>query len=133
MKLWQKKYKLNKEIENFTVGDDYLLDYKLLKYDLKVNLAHAKMLNKIGVLSKKELLKISKALSEINQLASKGKFRIKKEQEDVHTAVEQFLTEKLGKTGKKIHTAKSRNDQIMADILLYCKEELDNTKKLIFG
>ena len=131
MKLWQKNYNLNKEIESFTIGNDFLLDQKLLKYDIQVNIAHAKMLNSIGILTEEELKKISKALHELNILAKKGKFKIKKEQEDVHTAVEEFLIKKLGKTGKKIHTAKSRNDQIMTDILLYCKDELNDIKKLI--
>ena len=131
MKLWQKNYTLNKEIASFTVGNDFFLDQKLLKYDIKVNLAHAKMLNSIDILTKEELAKISKALQQLNNLAKKGKFKIKKEQEDVHTAVEEFLTKKIGKIGKKIHTAKSRNDQVMTDILLYCKDELNIIKKLI--
>ena len=131
MKLWQKNYTLNKEIASFTVGNDFLLDQKLLKYDIKVNLAHAKMLNSIDILTKEELAKISKTLQQLNNLAKKGKFKIKKEQEDVHTAVEEFLTKKIGKIGKKIHTAKSRNDQVMTDILLYCKDELNIIKKLI--
>ena len=78
MKLWQKEYKLNKEIVTFTVGDDFLLDQKLLKYDIKVNLAHAKMLHKVGILSNVELKKISKALNQLNKLAMTGKFKIKK-------------------------------------------------------
>jgi len=131
MKLWQKNYTLNKEIASFTVGNDFFLDQKLLKYDIKVNLAHAKMLNSIDILTKEELAKISKTLQQLNNLAKKGKFKIKKEQEDVHTAVEEFLTKKIGKIGKKIHTAKSRNDQVMTDILLYCKDELNIIKKLI--
>ena len=82
MKLWQKNYTLNKEIASFTVGNDFLLDQKLLKYDIKVNLAHAKMLNSIDILTKEELAKISKTLQQLNNLAKKGKFKIKKEQED---------------------------------------------------
>ncbi|MBL7051029.1 argininosuccinate lyase [Candidatus Woesearchaeota archaeon] len=131
MKLWQKNHQLNKEIETFTVENDFVLDQKLLKYDIKVNLAHAKMLNKINILSKTELEKIIKTLNQINKLAQKGKFKIKKEQEDVHTAIEEFLTKKLGNIGKKIHTGKSRNDQVMTDLLLYCKDELDMIKKSI--
>ena len=109
MKLWQKDYLLNKEIEEFTVGDDFKLDQNLLKYDLKVNHAHALMLEKIGILSNDELKKIIAALDKITILSEKDEFHITKDQEDVHTAVEEFLTKELGTTGKKIHTGKSRN------------------------
>ncbi len=131
MKLWQKKCKLNKEIEKFTVGNDYLLDKKLVKYDCVASIAHAKMLNKIGVLKKKECSKLIKTLNQIIKLDSKGKFLIKQEDEDCHTAIENYLIKKLGKTGKKIHTARSRNDQILTALRLYCKEESKSTFGLI--
>lgn len=123
MKLWNKGYSLNQEIEKFTVGDDFLLDKKLVKYDLKVNLAHAKMLHKLGILTAAELKEITQKLNQINL----NTFEIEPGQEDVHTAIEEYL----GELGKKIHTGKSRNDQVMADLLLYSKEELGETKKII--
>lgn len=129
-KLWQKKYKLNKEIEKFTVGNDFLLDKNLVKYDVYGSIAHAIMLNKIGILSKDELQKLKKVLNEILKLNDKGKFEIKPEDEDVHTAIENYLTKKLGNLGKKIHTARSRNDQVLADIRLYSKEKLLEVQKL---
>lgn len=123
-KLWKKKYELDKTVEDFTVGDDYLNDMKLVKADVIGNIAHSTMLKKIGILSNEELLQIKKNLIEILELHEQGKFIINKEDEDVHTAVENFLTEKLGDIGKKIHTARSRNDQILLDVRLYSKERL---------
>ena len=118
MKIWHKGFNINKEIEEFTVGEDYLLDQKLLKYDIAGNIAHAYMLYKVGILKKMEYSKLKKALLSIKDL------EIKKEQEDVHTAVEEFLVKKLGDVGKKIHTARSRNDQVLVDQRLYTKAEL---------
>lgn len=124
MKLWQKKYELHKEIEKFTVGDDFKLDQKLIKQDVFGSIAHAKMLTKIGILDKPEFKKVKKALLQILNLEKQGKFKIKAEDEDVHTAVENFLTKDLGNLGKKIHTARSRNDQVLVDLKLYTKEKL---------
>lgn len=123
-KLWKKKYELDKTVEDFTVGDDYLWDMKLIKADVIGNIAHSTMLKKIGILSEEELLEIKKNLIDILDLHEQGKFIINKEDEDVHTAVENFLTERLGDVGKKIHTARSRNDQILLDVRLYSKERL---------
>ncbi len=131
MKLWQKNYKLNEEIEKFTVGNDYLLDKNLIKYDVYGSIAHAMMLNKIGILSKDELTKLKKTLIEILKLNQKNKFEIKLEDEDVHTAIESYLTKKLGGIGKKIHTARSRNDQVLVDLRLYSKEKLHEVQKLV--
>lgn len=131
MKLWQKNYQLNKEIEKFTVGNDYLLDKNLIKYDVYGSIAHAIMLNKIGILSKDELTKLKKTLIEILKLSQKDKFEIKLEDEDVHTAIENYLTKKLGDLGKKIHTARSRNDQVLVDLRLYSKEKLHEVQKLV--
>lgn len=129
MKLWQKDYELDKEIEKFTVGNDYLLDYTLIKFDCIGSIAHAAMLHKIGILSKKELEKLKKALLEILNLDKKGKFTIKQEDEDVHTAIENWLTEKLGILGSKVHAARSRNDMVLLDVRLYSKEKLIETQK----
>ena len=131
MKLWEKNYNLNKKVEKFTVGDDYLLDQKLIKYDCITSIAHAKMLTKIGVFSKEERKKIVEELNEIIELYSKGKFTIKIEDEDCHTAIENHLIKKLGDIGKKIHTARSRNDQILTTLRLYYKDELKAVNNLV--
>ncbi len=123
-KLWDKGYDVNKEIEEFTVGEDYLLDQKLVKADCIGSIAHAVMLKKIGILDDSELSKLKKELKNVIELAGKGGFAVKQEQEDVHTAIENYLTEKLGDAGKKIHTCRSRNDQVIADTRLYGKEKL---------
>jgi len=123
-KLWQKDYSLNKEIEKFTVGNDFLLDKNLVKYDVYGSIAHAMMLNKIGILNKNELSKLKKELINILDLDAKNKFEIKLEDEDAHTSIENHLTKKLGGLGKKIHTARSRNDQVLVDLRLYSKEKM---------
>lgn len=123
-KLWDKGYTIEKAIEDYTVGDDYLLDQLLVKEDIAGSIAHAQMLAKIGVLKPAELQKVKLALLEILKLDKESRFIIKPEDEDVHTAVENHLTEKLGDLGKKIHTARSRNDQVLTDLRLYTKEKL---------
>ncbi|MBW2974663.1 argininosuccinate lyase [Candidatus Woesearchaeota archaeon] len=128
-KLWQTK-KLDKKIELFTGGNDYLLDKKLLKYDCIASIAHAKMLKKIGILNENELNKLKKELTNIIGLDEKGKFAVKAEDEDCHTAIENYLTKKLNDLGKKIHTCRSRNDQVVAAMKLYEKEELKEIKEL---
>ena len=130
MKLWN-EYKLNKEIEDFTVGQDHILDQKLVKYDCIGSIAHAKMLGKIGVLKKNELKKIIKELNNIIKLNERGKFKILKEEEDCHTAIENHLTKKLGNLGRKIHTGRSRNDQVLTALRLYYKDELKNCQNLV--
>lgn len=131
MKLWDKGQKLNKEIEKFTVGNDYILDQKLVKFDCEASIAHAKMLNKIGVLKTDELKKLVNGLNEIIKLDSKGEFKITQEDEDCHTAIENYLTQKYGEVGKKIHTARSRNDQVLTALRLYEKLELHEIKHLL--
>lgn len=131
MKLWQKSYNVDKEVEKFTVGNDFLTDSKLVKYDCIASIAHAKMLKKAGILSQKELNSLINGLNEIIKLNEKGKFKIKQEDEDCHTAIENYLTKKYGNAGKKIHTARSRNDQVLTALRLYEKEELKEIKKLI--
>lgn len=130
MKLWN-EYKLNKEIEDFTVGEDYILDQKLVGYDCIGSIAHAKMLGKIGILKKNELKKIIKELNNIIKLNERGKFKLLKEEEDCHTAIENYLTRKLGNLGKKIHTGRSRNDQVLTALRLYYKDELKNCQNLV--
>src|SRR3989338_2679208 len=133
MKLWNKGYSLNKEIEKFTVGNDFLIDKGLVRYDVFGSIAHAMMLGKMGIFSDSDLEKIRKALVEILRLSEKNEFQISIEDEDVHTAIENFLTKKLGNLGKKIHTARSRNDQILVDMRLYSKERLLEVQKSVLG
>ncbi len=124
MKLWEKDYKLDEEIEKFTVGNDYLLDQKIVPFDCKASMAHAKMLKAIGILTDDELEKLIQGLNEIIKLHSKGQFQIKREDEDCHTAIENFLVKNCGDAGKKIHTARSRNDQVLTALRLYEKSEI---------
>lgn len=124
-KLWQKNYNVNKEIEKFTVGNDYLLDKELLKWDVLGSIAHATMLNKIKVINSKELTKLK---TQLKKILTNNNFKITQKDEDVHTAVENHLTKKLGNLGKKIHTARSRNDQVLLDTRLYSKDQLLNIK-----
>ena len=128
-KLWQTSTGTNPLVEKYTVGSDYLLDAKLLPYDLKASAAHAKMLAKLGVINKTELKKLLEGLNEIKKLHESGKFEILPAQEDMHTAIEQYLTKKYGDTGKKIHTGRSRNDQILVALRLYMKDSLGLIEK----
>ncbi len=129
--LWQKNFQVDQKIIDFTVGNDFILDKKLLKYDCLASIAHVKMLAKIGILTQEESLNLEKLLKEIKNLAEKNQFEIKKEWEDGHTAIENYLTEKLGDLGKKVHTFRSRNDQVLVALRLFYKEELLKTKNLI--
>ena len=131
MKLWGKNPNINKLVEKFTVGKDYLIDQKLVKYDCKASIAHAKMLKKIGIISSEECDKLVEALNEIIKLDNKGAFPIKVEEEDCHTAIENFLVKKLGTVGKKIHTARSRNDQVITALRLFYKDEIKIVIKLV--
>ncbi len=130
MKLWDKGISVDQQVIRFTVGDDFLLDLKLVKYDCIASIAHAKMLGKIGVLQNDEIEKLERALHEIVDLAEQDKFEISLEEEDCHTAIENYLTEKLGDLGKKIHTARSRNDQVVTALRLLYKDELQRCKGL---
>lgn len=129
MKLWN-GHKLHKLVEKFTVGDDYIFDQKLVKFDCLASIAHVKMLGKIGILKNAEVGKIVKELKSIIVLDAAGKFKIKKEEEDCHTAIENYLTKKLGEVGKKVHTGRSRNDQVLTALRLYCKDELKKVREL---
>ena len=128
MKLWDKGYSTDKKIDHFTVGNDRELDLVLAKYDIKASMAHAKMLGKIGLLTSEETLELVLELENIAQSIKDGKFIIEDTFEDVHSKIEFILTEKLGDTGKKIHTARSRNDQVLVAMQLYLKEELSEIK-----
>ena len=123
-KLWQKNEQLDPTVESFETKEDLYLDKKLIKFDVIGSLAHAKMLKKIGILSDEELLRLTSSLSEILQLIESGKFTLGLGDEDMHTKIENYLTRKLGATGQKIHTARSRNDQVLTAIRLYSKDRL---------
>lgn len=129
MKLWDKGFLTDKKIDLFTVGNDRVLDLFLAKYDVLGNLAHAKMLHKIGLLSIDELTALESELASILKTIEDGNFTIENHFEDVHSKIEFLLTEKLGDTGKKIHTARSRNDQVLVDIHLFVKDVLGEINK----
>ncbi len=129
-KLWEKGYDLNKAIELFTVGNDPQLDQQLVYYDCIASKTHAKMLEKIGLLTDEEVKDIERELERIIELDKQGKFIICQEHEDCHTAIEVFLTNSLGNVGKKIHTARSRNDQVLTALRLYYKDQLDEISRL---
>lgn len=116
---------LNKLVEAYTVGEDYRIDSEyMLPHDIKASAAHAAMLGSIGVLTDKEVQTVQKALEEVKGLWENGKFTVSPSQEDGHTAIEQYITEKYGEVGKKIHTGRSRNDQSMTMIRLYALDQL---------
>jgi len=123
-KLWDKGYRIDPEIERFTVGEDPLLDRDLVRADCLGSAAHATMLARIGVLSRRERDRLLKGLRAVLKDFQAGRFAIRPEQEDVHTAVEERLTKVLGDLGKKLHTGRSRNDQVLVDLRLYGKEKL---------
>ena len=131
MKLWDKGFSTDKKIDLFTVGNDRELDLVLAKYDVIGSLAHARMLHKIGLLTAREIGEVEKELAKITNLIEKGDFVIEDEFEDVHSKVEFMLTEKLGDTGKKIHTARSRNDQVLVDVHLYLREEIKDIRAMM--
>ena len=124
MKLWEKNFQVNKEIERFTVGRDREMDLYLAKYDVLGSMAHITMLESIGLLEKDELTQLLAELKNIYQLAERGEFVIEDDVEDVHSQVEMLLTRKLGDMGKKIHSGRSRNDQVLVDLKLYTRHEL---------
>ena len=124
MKLWEKNFEINKEIERFTVGRDREMDLYLAKYDVLGSMAHITMLESIGLLEKEELKQLLAELKNIYQLADRGEFVIEDDVEDVHSQVEMLLTRKLGDMGKKIHSGRSRNDQVLVDLKLFTRHEL---------
>ncbi len=123
-KLWQKDYSLNKLMEEFTVGRDYELDQNLVVSDCLASSAHGKMLNKIGILSIDELESIQSGLKEIIRLSGKNNFSISLSDEDCHTAIENYLVSNIGDAGKKIHTGRSRNDQVLTCLRIYSRDFL---------
>ena len=124
MKLWEKNFEINKEIERFTVGRDREMDMYLAKYDVLGSMAHITMLESIGLLEKDELVQLLAELKNIYHACENGDFVIEDDVEDVHSQVEMLLTRKLGDMGKKIHSGRSRNDQVLVDLKLFTRHKL---------
>ncbi len=124
MKLWEKNYEINKEIERFTVGRDREMDLYLAKYDVLGSMAHVTMLEHIGLIGKDELPLLLSELKTIYATAERGEFVIEDDIEDVHSQVELMLTRRLGDMGKKIHSGRSRNDQVLVDLKLFTRHAL---------
>ena len=132
MKLWDKGISIDNLIEKFTVGNDREIDLKIARYDIQASLAHAQMLVKIGLLSAEEISAIETVFETLQSQLIEGTFVIDSQFEDIHSKLEYELTKALGDTGKKIHTARSRNDQVLVALQLYYKDKLgviqDKTK-----
>ena len=131
MKLWDKGYSIDTSIERFTVGKDKELDLLLAPYDILGTMAHVTMLESVGLLSKQDLDALLPALREIYAEAQAGQFVIEEGIEDVHSQVELMLTRRLGEVGKKVHTGRSRNDQVLVDLKLFTRAEIEKTIKLV--
>ena len=132
MKLWQKENnKTSTNIEKFTVGSDNELDLVLAEFDVIGSLAHTEMLASIGLLTKDELTDIHKELKNILKEIKEGNFKIEEGVEDIHSQIELMLTQRIGEAGKKIHSGRSRNDQVLVDIKLYVRYELKEITKLV--
>ncbi len=125
MKLWQKDKAALQEVEKFTVGNDREMDLYLAAADVLGSLAHIRMLESIGLLSKDELTALSAELKNIYRQVQSGDFHLDEDAEDIHSQVESLLTQKLGDTGKKIHSGRSRNDQVLVDLKLFLRHELE--------
>ena len=124
MKLWDKGTSVNELIENFTVGKDREMDIYLAKFDVLGSIAHAKMLQSINLLTVSELAELQTELVNIYGIIEKGDFQIEDGVEDVHSQIELMLTQKLGDVGKKIHSGRSRNDQVLLDLKLFTRSEI---------
>jgi argininosuccinate lyase len=136
MKIWQKNIDVNKDIETFTVGKDRELDLQMAAFDVLGSLAHVEMLESIALLSADELAQIQKELKNIYKEIAEGKFVIENTVEDVHSQVEWLLTQRIGEAGKKIHSGRSRNDQVLVDLKLYfrsCIEEMVGNTEALFS
>lgn len=129
MKLWDKGISIDKKIEQFTIGNDREIDIHIAKYDVIASKAHAKMLQKIGIISVEELVDLLRGLKTLELQIDQGAFVIDEQFEDVHSKIEYELTKALGEVGKKIHTARSRNDQVLVACNLYFKDHLGKVKE----
>lgn len=129
-KLWEKNIQVNQEVETFTVGEDRKMDLYLAKYDALGSMAHITMLESIGLLTKEELTVLLAELKNIYAVADSGQFIIEEGVEDVHSQVELMLTRRLGDTGKKIHSGRSRNDQVLLDLKLFTRAQIQEIVEL---
>ncbi|WP_353160361.1 argininosuccinate lyase [Myroides odoratus] len=125
MKLWQKNTTVNQAVDAFTVGQDRILDLNLAPFDVLGSLAHTQMLQHIGLLTQEELTLIQRELKIIYQEIIQGDFQIEEEVEDIHSQIELLLTRRIGEAGKKIHAGRSRNDQVLVDLKLYFRYEIE--------
>ncbi|MFV0582011.1 MAG: argininosuccinate lyase [Parabacteroides gordonii] len=132
-KLWEKNVQVDKEVETFTVGKDREMDLYLAKYDVLGSMAHITMLESIGLLTKEELTALLAELKNIYAVADSGEFVIEEGVEDVHSQVELMLTRRLGDVGKKIHSGRSRNDQVLLDLKLYTRAQIQELVELTNG
>lgn len=130
-KLWEKNFEINKEIERFTVGSDREMDLYLAKYDVMGSMAHIIMLESIGLLGRDELPRLLTELRDIYDTCERGEFVIEDGVEDVHSQVELMLTRRLGDMGKKIHSGRSRNDQVLVDLKLFTRHELKEVAQAV--
>ena len=131
-KLWQKGYSVNEKVERFEAAQNSALDVRLIRHDVWGSLAHAAMLKHIGFLSEEEYQDLHSALCSILSLEATDEFTVLPSDEDVHTSIENFLVSATGTTGKKIHMARSRNDQVLLDLRLYGKEQLHAISTQLF-
>src|SRR5690606_9611114 len=134
MKLWQKNTHTENSVDKFTLGRDRELDIQLAAADVLGSLAHTQMLESIGLLSSDELSQIQTELKAIFKEIEEGNFKISDDVEDVHSQIEFLLTQRIGEAGKKIHSGRSRNDQVLVDLKLFFRSEIEimvnNTQKL---
>jgi argininosuccinate lyase len=131
MKLWQKNTASLASVEKFTVGNDRDMDIYLAPFDILGSLAHIQMLESVGLLTKEELRQLQTELKNIYKQIQQGAFKLQDDAEDIHSQVEMLLTQKLGDTGKKIHSARSRNDQVLVDVKLFLRKEIEELIKTI--
>ncbi|MFY8167002.1 MAG: argininosuccinate lyase [Sediminibacterium sp.] len=132
-KLWKKNSNVSDAVEKFTIGNDQTMDQYLAAYDVLGSLAHTTMLSEVGLLTKEELSQLKKALVDIYKTIQAGDFTLAAGVEDIHSQVEILLTEKLGDIGKKIHSARSRNDQVLVDIKLFMRAEIISLSEAVQG
>lgn len=126
MKIWQKNIDVDSFVESFTVGNDRIMDLQLAAADVLGSLAHTRMLNSIDLMTDEDLLTVQQELKNIYQEILAGNFQIEDSVEDVHSQVEMLLTKRIGEAGKKIHSGRSRNDQVLVDLKLYFRSEIQN-------
>jgi argininosuccinate lyase len=128
-RLWDKGTPLDARVLEFTAGDDFTLDNRLVRYDVRASIAHAEMLHTAGLLSAQDLDAIREALTAIGEEHARGDWRISLDQEDCQTAIENLLTARLGETGGRLHAGRSRNDQVLAALRLYLRDAVDELRR----